>query len=60
MDLTDEEEMPSTEESSGSDVRDFAAEEESKRRVEVKRGSRGARCNSGCSDGSRSGVRSGS
>ena len=40
MDLTDEEEMPSTEESSGSDVRDFAAEEEeqaegSRRRGEV-------------------------
>src|SRR5260370_35590271 len=28
MDLTDEEEMPSTEESSGSNVRDFVAEEE--------------------------------
>jgi len=28
LDLTDEDELPSTEESSGSDVRDFAAEEE--------------------------------
>jgi len=40
LDLTDEDELPSTEESSGSDVRDFAVEEKeqaegSRRRGEV-------------------------